>query len=157
MLRFTTQSDTAAAHAARAGGRKSSPGMSGGSVHPGAVLPDHISIPPPTVLHRPLLRLKIDVHQPEPHLVPERPLEVVEQRPDEIAAHRSAMTERTLHLIDMAAQVAYPALVTHPSVEVDPVWHADPVLGHQKSGRRVFPMQAHEEFVQTFGIDFPHL
>src|SRR3712207_5792601 len=47
--------------------------------------PGHLGVPAGAVLRRALLRLVVDAHDAEPPAVPPRPLEVVEQRPQEVA------------------------------------------------------------------------
>ena len=58
------------------------------------------------VAHRPLQRVEVDVDDPEPVRVPERPLEVVQQRPHEIAAQGHALLHRDGGCFEVAVQVA---------------------------------------------------
>src|SRR5437879_5562298 len=50
----------------------------------------HLAVKHPAPLDRPLLARVVHVHDAEPLRVPLRPLEVVEQRPDEVAAQIDA-------------------------------------------------------------------
>ena len=54
---------------------------------------DHVGVEVRAVLRRPLERLEVHVHQAEALREAERPLEVVEQRPGEIAAHVDALLD----------------------------------------------------------------
>src|SRR5690606_4547309 len=77
-------------------GAFSGPRLGGGTSTPYAIMTcgsvrDHMPLdqprhPPSAVLHRALQRVVIDVHDPEPLAVSVAPLEVVEQRPDEVSA-----------------------------------------------------------------------
>src|SRR5690349_8681395 len=51
---------------------------------------DHVRVPPGAVLRGAALGVVVDVHQAEPLGVAEGPLEVVEQRPGEVALQRHA-------------------------------------------------------------------
>ena len=72
-------------------------------------------------LDRPLLSGAVDADQTEAGHVAERPLEVVEQRPVEVAAHVEAVVETTAHPAERVGHVADPLRV---------VGRADAVLGH---------------------------
>src|SRR5207237_969803 len=53
-----------------------------------AIAPDHLRVPPAAVFDNALLGLEIHVHQPEAHAVAIGPLEVIQERPDQVARHR---------------------------------------------------------------------
>src|SRR5579859_6897123 len=57
--------------------------------------------PAAAVLHDPFLALEVDVHDPEALRVAERPLEIVEERPGEIALHWHAILFRPEHFPDV--------------------------------------------------------
>src|SRR4051812_6616785 len=54
---------------------------------------DHVGVEAGALLRRPLERLEVHVHEAEALRIAERPLEVVEQRPGEIAAHVDALLD----------------------------------------------------------------
>src|SRR5467141_1449483 len=80
------------------------------------------------VLGPSLLRGEIDVDETEPSPVAESPLEIVEQRPHEIAAHWYPRVDRVEHRPEVAAQIGDPLLVADPPVLVDPIGEGGPVL-----------------------------
>ena len=69
------------------------------------VLPDHLRVPSAAELRRALLGAERDVDDAEPFVVALGPLEVVEQRPDEIAADVVALGDGPVQLDQVAAQV----------------------------------------------------
>ena len=54
------------------------------------------------------------------------PLEVVQQRPDEVAADVDAGVDRLVHGGEVVAQVRDPVRVVHPAVGADPSGKAAP-------------------------------
>src|SRR5690606_20362098 len=62
----------------------------------GAVRADHITIEPAAPLDRPLLRLEVDMHDAEPLREPCGPFEIVQQRPDVVAAYVDALLDRAV-------------------------------------------------------------
>src|SRR5689334_19755534 len=96
--------------------------------HAAAIAADDILIPVKRVLRRALLRLEIDVYQPE--ALPEafRPLEVVHQAPGKIAAHISAAAARTGELAQIALHEVDALGIVHFAVEGDPVGNRGAVL-----------------------------
>src|ERR1700730_12497045 len=62
-----------------------------------AISADHLPQPRRARLHRPGLGRPIHADEPEPHPIPERPLEVVEQRPVEEAPHVETVADRPGH------------------------------------------------------------
>src|SRR5271167_2366632 len=67
------------------------------------------------ILEPPFQRGEIDVHEPEPSAVTERPLEIVEQRPHEITADRHARLDRIEHRSEIAAQIGNALVVADAS------------------------------------------
>src|SRR5919106_5999199 len=86
-----------------------------------AVRPRDLAEPAGARLHGAGLRLAVDGDQAERRAVAERPLEVVEQRPVEVAAHVEAVVQAATHATQRLADVL-DALVV--------IGRADPVLGH---------------------------
>src|SRR5919202_3235787 len=72
---------------------------------PVPVARDQVAVPERASLRRPPLRRKVDVDDPEAARVAVLPLEVVEQRPDVVAAHVDAGDDRALDRCDVLAQV----------------------------------------------------
>src|SRR5918992_4626759 len=71
----------------------------------------------------PLLRLAIDADEAESRLVSERPLEVVERGPVEVATHIDPLVETTTHLFQGLRHIGDAAVI---------VRGADPVLRHDR-------------------------
>ena len=90
----------------RAGRRRTG---SGRAAHPAAVRGDQVRVAPAAALDGPLLRRVVDVHQAEPLVVAVRPLEVVQQRPGEVAGQRRAALDRAGAGGQVLLQVLRPA------------------------------------------------
>ena len=57
----------------------------------------------------------------------------------------------------MVLQITDASFVAHAAIEVDPIRHGHAVLGdHDLRFRLVIPLDAHQDFVHPFGVDFPH-
>src|SRR3954451_8957527 len=67
---------------------------------------DELTVPVTTVLDCPPLRFEVDVHDPEATREPPRPLEVVEQRPREVAHQGHAAFDRGRGRLEVPGQVA---------------------------------------------------
>ena len=78
------------------------------------------------ILRLSLERRKIDMNQAKPSAIPERPLEIVEQGPDEITAHRHPGGDRVEHRSEIPPEIRNPRFVPNP---------AD---GNLKEGRPIF-------------------
>src|ERR1700730_4616667 len=76
----------------------------------------------------PCKRFVVDVDQPEALAVAERPLEIVEQRPDEITAHRDSDLDCVEHRAEIVAQIGDALPVANALVGFDPVGKGRPVL-----------------------------
>src|SRR5712691_2056017 len=72
---------------------------------------DEIAVPAERGLRRAPLSAEVDMHEAEPLVVALGPLEIVDQRPDQVTAHVDASDDRLAHRPDMAVQVADPRLV----------------------------------------------
>src|SRR3954468_21393276 len=66
---------------------------------------DEVAIPERAALGDPLLGLVVDVHDAEALAVAELPLEVGEQRPDEVAAHVDAGGDGLAERVEVGAHV----------------------------------------------------
>src|SRR5919202_2035593 len=76
---------------------------------------DQVAVPQRTSLRDPPLRREVDEDDPEPLVVAVLPFEVVQQRPDVVAAHVDTLRARALQRLDVAAGVSEPPLVLdHP-------------------------------------------
>src|SRR6266446_10430874 len=73
------------------------------------------------ILRPPYERVVVDVDQPEPPAVTERPLEIVEERPHEITAHRNAGVDCVEHRSEIVAQIGDALPVANSFVGFDPV------------------------------------
>src|SRR5262249_44374690 len=89
---------------------------------------DQVTIPERASLGDPLLRRIVDVDQPEALPVPPLPLEVVEQRPNEVAANVDTLGTCIVDRLDVALQVVETPLVVD-SVALDMVVEGRAVLG----------------------------
>src|ERR1700730_5507102 len=80
------------------------------------------------VLGPPCKRVVVDVDKPEALAVAERPLEIVEQRPHEIAAHRDSDLYCVEHRAEIVAQISDTLRVANSFVCFDPVGKGRTVL-----------------------------
>src|SRR5690242_7140387 len=71
---------------------------------------------------------EVDMDETEPSAVPEGPLEIVEQRPDEVTPNRYARLDRIEHGAEIAAQKGDPLFIADPSVRIDPVSESSAVF-----------------------------
>ena len=117
--------------------------------------PDEPRIPARARLRRPALGREVDVHESEPRSVAERPLEVVEQRPNEVAAHVDTGVNRLPDAGEVLAQVVDPAPVVDRPVRPHVVTKADAVLRHEDRHARIVGVQPEKLFEQRIGIDAP--
>src|SRR5204862_5018432 len=92
---------------------------------------DQVPVPERAALRDPTLGRIVDVDDPEPLVISPFPLEVVEQRPDVIAANVDAMLARPLDRCDVLTEVFEPPLVLDDPV-VEPVLESGPVLRDQQ-------------------------
>src|ERR1700730_16352850 len=80
------------------------------------------------VLGPPCKRVVVDVDKPEALAVAERPLEIVEQRPHEITAHRDPDLDCVEYRAEIVAQISDALPVANALVRFDPVGKGRPVL-----------------------------
>src|SRR5438477_7544900 len=89
---------------------------------------DQVPVPERALLRDPPLGRIVDVDDPEPLRIAPFPLEVVEQRPDVVAANVDAFRPRPLDSVDVRAEIVEPALVVDDAV-VEPIGKGRAVLG----------------------------
>src|SRR5215510_2151909 len=77
---------------------------------------DEVPVPREAVLRHPLEGVEVDVDDSEAAGVAERPLEVVEERPEEVAAHGHARRDSRSDCVEMALEVGDPPGVRDASV-----------------------------------------
>src|SRR5438105_4155264 len=72
--------------------------------------------------------IKVDMDEPKAPAIAERPLEIVEQRPYEITAHRYSCFDRVEYCTQIVAQIGDALPVANSLVCLDPVGKGSPVL-----------------------------
>src|SRR6266699_222845 len=97
-------------------------------------------------LGRALERLEIDVDYAEAAAVAFRPLEVIHERPDEIAAQFCAGGERAAGGREVLAQIGDAIVVVYDAVRRERIVVASAVLGHIELGIAVAVAQADQRF-----------
>ena len=93
------------------------------------------------------------MHDPEPLVVAPRPLEVVQQRPDEVAPHVGAVRDGVVYGSEVVAQVADPVVVVDGPVD-EHVGGGHAVLGHPHRQTAV-ALHAQQQVGQPGGDDRP--
>src|SRR3954471_11688485 len=93
---------------------------------------DAVAVPERAPLRDAPLGLVVDVDDSEPLRVAVLPFEVVEQRPDVVAAHVDALRTRTLHRVDVTAEVRDAFGVVDDRIAVEAVVERGAVLGDQQ-------------------------
>src|SRR6266478_722539 len=106
-------------------------------------------------LGRALERLEIDVNHAEAAAVAFRPFEVVEQRPDEIAAQLCTGGERAAGGGEVLAQISDAIVVVYGAVRRQRIVVASAVLGHVEVRVAVAVAQADQLFAEPARIDRP--
>src|SRR5690606_31145426 len=86
-------------------------------------------VPECTRLGGALLRLVVDVDDAEPLVVAVRPLEVVQERPHEVAAHVDALLDRGVDRTQVGIDERETLRIVDRSVRADEVVVRRPVLG----------------------------
>src|SRR5215813_2768398 len=115
---------------------------------------DQIPVPERALLRDPPLGRIVDVDDPEPLVVAPLPLEVVEQRPDVVAANVDALGASLLDGRDVLAQVGDPALIVDRAV-VEPVLEGCAVLGDQQREIAVVSLDAQKQLGEGLRHDRP--
>ena len=116
---------------------------------------DQVAVPGEARLRDPPQRRVVDVDDPEPLPVAMRPLEVVEQRPDEVARDRDAVGDCALDRVDVPGEERLPLGVVDHAVVAQRVAERSAVLGHVDRGRRVLVVHADEQVVEAVRRDLP--
>src|SRR6266436_8120099 len=108
------------------------------------------------ILRPPYERVVVDVDQPEPPAVTERPLEIIEERPDKITAHRDSDLDCVEHRSEIVAQIGNALRVANTLVGFDPVGKGRPVLENvdrQIGGVALLGLDQHR--TKSVGYDLP--
>src|SRR5262249_28661968 len=106
-------------------------------------------------LGRALERLEIDVDHAEAAAVAFRPLEVINERPDEIAAQFRTGGERAAGGREVVAQIGDAVVVVYGAVRRERIVVARAVLGHVEFGIAVAVAQADQLFGEPLRVDRP--
>ena len=112
------------------------------------VLARDSGVPPPAAFDDSLLGRVVDVDHPEAFAVAPRPLEVVEQGPDEIAAQRYAVFDRAVGLEQMLMQERLALRVVDLPV-LDDIVVGGAVFGDQQPARAVVVMDPLQDLIET--------
>src|SRR5438874_2814075 len=115
---------------------------------------DHVAIPERALLRDPALGRIVDVDDPEPLRVAPFPLEVVEQRPDVVAANVDSLGPRPLDGRDMRAQVRDATTVGDGAVG-EPVLEGSAVLGDQQREVAVVSLDPQKQLRERLRHDRP--
>src|SRR4051812_26693825 len=115
---------------------------------------DQVAVPQRTPLWDPPLRRIVDVDDSEPLVVAALPFEVVEQRPDVVAAHVDTLRARAIDRSDVLAQVADAPLVVD-GVSIDEVVERRSVLGDDERQVAVVALDPNEQLGQRLRDDRP--
>src|SRR3990172_4216717 len=116
---------------------------------------DQALVPASAALGDPTLVVEVDPNQSEALAVTQAPLEVVEQRPDEVAAQVDAGGEGVRRCRDVPREVADAIVVDHLAAGVAPVGVCGAVLGDDDLGRRVLVLQPGQAGGQALWHDLP--
>src|SRR6478609_7869568 len=90
---------------------------------------DEVTVPRAAALERAPLRVVVHAHDPEALVVAAAPLEVVHQRPREVAADVHAVGDRAGHGLDVAVEVRDAVGVVDQPVAGGRIVEGRPVLG----------------------------
>ena len=101
------------------------------------------------------LGVVVDPDDAEPAVVAPGPLEVVQQRPQEVAAHVDPGVDGLADRVDVAVQVGHPVGVVHLPVVADVVVEGGPVLGDHQRQVRVPPADVGQQLEHAGRIDVP--
>src|SRR3954449_5635165 len=115
---------------------------------------DQVPIPERALLRDPSLGRIVDVDDPEPLRVAPFPFEVVEQRPDVVAADVYSLGPRLLDGCDVRTQVCDAATVRDGTV-VEPVLEGSAVLRDQQREVAVVSLDPQKQLRERFRYDRP--
>src|SRR4051794_11772822 len=116
---------------------------------------DQVAVPERAPLRDPALRRVVDEDDPEPLAVAPLPFEVVEQRPDVVAAHVDALLDRALDGADVLLEERDATRILDDVAAVQLVVEGGAVLGDQQRDVAVVALQAHEQLGQRLRQDRP--
>src|SRR6266542_4446573 len=116
---------------------------------------DHLAVPVGAVLPGPPLRPVVDVHDAETLGIAISPFEVVQQRPDEVAANVHALAQRLVRRRQMRAQVRDPLRVVHGAVGGVLVGIGGTVLGDQQRYVAVVTPQPQQQVTKPGRVNRP--
>src|SRR6266545_815159 len=116
---------------------------------------DEVAIPIEAVFGHSLERRIVDVDDPEPFRVTVRPLEVVEQAPDEVPLDRRAFSDRTGDGADVRLEIGRSLGIVHAPVVHAHVAERGAVLGDIDRRRPIVTRDTDEQMLQTVRIDLP--
>src|SRR3954471_18679163 len=115
---------------------------------------DHVAVPQCASLEDPALVREVDEDDPEALVVAVLPLEVVEQRPDEVSAHVDALVARAFERLDVLLDVVEArSILDH--VAFDAVLEGGAVLGDHERKTAVIAADAEQQLGQRRGDDRP--
>src|SRR3954468_6051324 len=117
-------------------------------------LPDQPPVPLRAVLEEARLGVVVDPHDAEPLRVAVRPLEVVHERPDEVAAHVDALPDHVEHRLQVPPVVVDAVRVVHLAV-LHPVGEGGTVLGDHERQVRVALVQGGQQVREALRLDVP--
>src|SRR4051812_27424020 len=115
---------------------------------------DHVPVPQRALLRDPALGRIVDVDDAEPLRVAPFPLEVVEQRPDVVAANVDSLGPRLLDGRDVRTQERDAPTVSDGTV-VEPVLEGGAVLGDQQREVAVVPLDPQQQLRERLRHDRP--
>src|SRR5580765_3609861 len=116
---------------------------------------DEVAVPVEAVLWNTLERRIVDVDDAEPLRIAMRPLEVVEQAPDEVPLHGRAVGNGAGNGVDVRLDVRGPLGVVHLAVVAADVTERGSVLGDVDRTRRVVLRDPDQELVEPVRVDLP--
>src|SRR3954454_24150672 len=119
------------------------------------VCPRDLRVPARAVLGGALEGLEVDVDEPEALGVAEGPLEVVQQRPHEVAAQVDALADRAVGRAEVPVEVLDADRVVDLAVVALLVGDGGAVLGDVERYAGVVAADPREELVEALGIVLP--
>src|SRR5436190_19430293 len=132
------------------------PSKPSSAIAPVPVRRDEVAVPERAALGRSALRREVDVHDPEAARVAVLPLEVVEQRPDVVAADVDAGGHGALDGRDVLAQVRDAIRVFDDRVPVERrIGEGRAVLGDHERDLAVVALEPQEQRGERVGLDPP--
>src|SRR5919201_5106482 len=122
---------------------------------PGTLLRDEVAVPVEAPLRHPLERRIVDVDESKALPVAPCPLEVVHQRPDEVALDRDTRLDSAADRRDVPFEVVTALRIAHAAVVTAHVRKRRAILRDVQRARRVVVADPDEQIVDAVGIDLP--